>query len=168
MNSIKPFALRLCQCVLWTSFVGAVAASAQVQVQSQNQTQYQNQTHSQDKFPDPRDSYLKTAPYISAERVRSVTQSVRVAGAGGRYPGMHKDQVRQELGHPHFNEGIGSNKEWNYIFNLQPPVAVPVSGPVGLQSQPMVCQFKVLFNDDDLVTDTRWNHPTCTAIANVR
>ena len=34
-------------------------------------------------------------------------------------PGMGKDQVRDLIGWPHFSEGLGGAREWNYLFHFR-------------------------------------------------
>ena len=90
-------------------------------------------------FPDPSLSYLKTGDFIAPERVRLI------------HVGMSKDQVRLELGNPHFKEGFFAVREWNYIFNL----AANSSGGY------LACQYRVSFDAKMRVADTAWNLTTC-------
>ena len=58
------------------------------------------------QFPALSSSYLKTGDFIGTDHVRRIT------------PGLNKDQVRLELGNPHFSEGIFGVREWDYAFNF--------------------------------------------------
>lgn len=103
-------------------------------------------------FPSPDASYLKTGAFAGPDHIRRVEQGV----ASGKTPGMHKDQVRLELGNPHFSEGIGSPKVWDYVFNLY----------TGQNNAYTTCQFQVHYNDDYRVSSTHWNLPQCAQLAN--
>lgn len=104
------------------------------------------------QFPALEKSYLKTGAFTGPDHVRRVEQ-----GAGtDKQLGMHKDQVRLELGNPHFSEGIGNPKVWDYVFNFY--------GPSG--NTYTTCQFQVHYNDDNRVSSTHWNQPQCAQQVN--
>ncbi len=65
--------------------------------------------------------------------------------------GMGKDQVRGLLSWPHFSEGLGRDREWNYIFHLR-------TGP---GAEFVTCQYMVRFNGDVLTNGTYWRDPDC-------
>lgn len=65
--------------------------------------------------------------------------------------GMGKDQVRELLSYPHFSEGIGGVREWNYIFHFR----------TGAGPDYITCQFMVRFNQDVLTTGMYWKGPGC-------
>jgi len=92
------------------------------------------------QFPAISSSYLKTGDFIGADHVRRIT------------PGLNKDQVRLELGNPHFSEGIFDVREWDYAFNFY----------TGKPNNDYVtCQFKVQFDKDYRVAGTFWKGPDC-------
>lgn len=98
-------------------------------------------------FPALDESYLKTGDFIGPDHVKRIK------------PGLSKDQVRLELGNPHFNEGIFGVSEWDYAFNFY-------TGDGGAY---VVCQFKVKFDqsgDDYRVTSTHWKTPGCERYLN--
>lgn len=94
------------------------------------------------RFPELRNSYLTTGDFIGPDHVRRIR------------PGLNKDQVRLELGNPHFNEGIFGVTEWDYAFNFY----------TGKGSDYVTCQFKVRFDEVDRqykVASTHWKAPDC-------
>lgn len=103
-------------------------------------------------FPALERSYLKTGDFVGPDHVRRVEQGV----ADGKWPGMNKDQVRLELGNPHFSEGIGNNAQWNYAFNLY----------TGQGKDYVTCQFQVRFNKEGRLLSTHWSRPQCAQLAN--
>lgn len=98
-------------------------------------------------FPALDDSYLKTGDFIGPDHVKRIK------------PGLSKDQVRLELGNPHFNEGIFGVSEWDYAFNFY-------TGDGGAY---VICQFKVKFDqsaNDYRVASTHWKTPGCERYLN--
>ena len=95
---------------------------------------------SEAQFPSLSSSYLKTGDFIGADHVRRIT------------PGLNKDQVRLELGNPHFSEGIFGVREWDYAFNFYTSKA---------NNDYVTCQFKVQFDKDYRVAATFWKGPDC-------
>lgn len=93
------------------------------------------------KFPALGSSYLKTGDFIGPDHVKRIT------------PGSNKDQVRLELGNPHFSEGIFAVHEWDYAFNFY----------TGKGNEFVTCQYKVRFNSDNVVVSTDWKSPECEA-----
>jgi outer membrane protein OmpA-like peptidoglycan-associated protein len=65
--------------------------------------------------------------------------------------GMGKDQVRELLSFPHFSEGLGGVREWNYIFHFRTG-----AGPAYI-----TCQYMVRFNADVLANGMYWKGPGC-------
>lgn len=65
--------------------------------------------------------------------------------------GMGKDQVRELLSFPHFSEGLGRVREWNYIFHFR-------TGPGPAY---ITCQYMVRFNADVLTNGMYWKGPGC-------
>lgn len=98
-------------------------------------------------FPDIKSSYLKTGDFVGPDHVLRVR------------PGMSKDQVRLELGNPHFNEGLFGVSEWDYAFNFYS----------GKGSEHVTCQFKVVYAHTDgsyRVASTHWKDPECALLVN--
>lgn len=97
------------------------------------------------EFPPLERSYLKTGDFIGPDHVRRITH------------GLTKDQVRLELGNPHFSEGLFGVKEWDYAFNFY----------TGKGSDYVTCQFKVRFDAAGgpyRVVSTYWKNPDCAAL----
>ena len=80
-----------------------------------------------------RDGQVHEPPYFSAIR-----------------PGMTQADIRQLLGQPlaQFNS---TPREWNYNYKFQ----LPQSGNY------LVCQYKVVFGEDQLVRETVWRRHQC-------
>ena len=96
-------------------------------------------------FPDLKSSYLKTGDFGGPDHAWRVR------------PGHNKDQVRLELGNPHFSEGISGVNEWDYAFNFY----------TGKGSEHVTCQLKVKFDKVDghyRVGSTHWNNSDCAAL----
>jgi OOP family OmpA-OmpF porin len=66
--------------------------------------------------------------------------------------GLGKDQVRELLSYPHFREGLGGVREWNYIFHFR----TGATGP-----EYITCQYMVRFNADVLTNGMYWKGPGC-------
>lgn len=67
-------------------------------------------------------------------------------------PNLNKDRVYALLGAPHFNEGFGAVKEWDYIFRFNNVVQ---------NNDDEFCQFKIIFNPEMRVQDTYWKPAEC-------
>ncbi|TDR32050.1 OmpA family protein [Hydromonas duriensis] len=90
-------------------------------------------------FPELRTSWLKTGDFVGPENLRRIAQ------------GMTKDQVALQIGYPHFNEGIGGTKVWNYAFNLY----------TGNGADYVTCQYQVRFDQNTRVRSTHWKDEQC-------
>ncbi|EJI4859043.1 outer membrane protein assembly factor BamE [Salmonella enterica] len=62
--------------------------------------------------------------------------------------GMTKDQVYLLIGRPHFDEGIYSVREWDYLLHFR----TPASGTNGVTT----CQLKIIYNSDKLASGIYW------------
>ncbi|RZJ15259.1 MAG: outer membrane protein assembly factor BamE [Haliea sp.] len=99
--------------------------------------------HSTDaaNFPDPGSAFWKQGAFPSVEALRTMGT------------GMGKDQVRLLLGHPHFNEGLGGAREWNYLFHLR----------TGRGSDYVTCQYLVRFDEQMLSSGMYWKGKDCAS-----
>lgn len=70
-------------------------------------------------------------------------------------PGAAKLEVYRLIGHPMYREGMLGVHEWDYLFKL----------PSGEPGKDVDCQYKLLFNDQMLLTQTWWNPQSCAALA---
>lgn len=70
-------------------------------------------------------TWMREGTYPDVARLREV------------HPGMTKDQLRDALGPPHFDEGLWNVREWDYLFNLR-----------ASDGQVARCQFKIVFDKD--------------------
>lgn len=68
-------------------------------------------------------------------------------------PGISKDQLYALVGRPHFREGLGSVREWDYIFHF------PGAG----EGKPATCQYKVIFDKDMRGQTFHWLPASCAA-----
>lgn len=97
------------------------------------------------KFPELNSSYLRSGDFIGPDHVLRVR------------PGLDKDQVRLELGNPHFSEGLFAVREWDYAFNFY----------TGKGNEFTTCQYKVKFERGDgayRVASTHWRNPECALL----
>lgn len=93
-------------------------------------------------FPQQESSYLKEGSLVAPETVQRIQ------------PGTTRDQVRQQLGNPHFTEGLFTADDWNYILTL----------PAMAGGAALTCQFQVQF-EKRIVKATYWQTETCAQAA---
>jgi OmpA-OmpF porin, OOP family len=65
--------------------------------------------------------------------------------------GMNKHQIAMLIGYPHFEEGVWGVREWNYVFNFRDATTHQVT----------VCQYKILFDHDNLARSFYWKPDGC-------
>ena len=75
----------------------------------------------------------------------NVNQLCTVAAGAGR------NQLCHLLGRPHFMEGFGLVREWDYIFNLH----------AGKGSEFVTCQYKMVFDKNALAQSFHWAPADC-------
>jgi OOP family OmpA-OmpF porin len=92
-------------------------------------------------FPEPSSAWAKGGIFPNVDNLRQV-------GAG-----VTKDQLHDLLGAPHFAEGIGAVREWDYLFQFR---AVP-------GTRVTTCQYKVLFDKNSLARTFHWKPAGCAA-----
>lgn len=91
-------------------------------------------------FPDiQKDAWLKEGTFVNLANLRHVA------------PGVSKDQLYDLLGRPHFNEGMGGVREWDYIFNFR----------TGEGKGYITCQYKVIFDKDYKAQTFHWSPAAC-------
>lgn len=69
------------------------------------------------------------------------------------HSGLTKNQIKALIGPPHFSEGVWAVHEWNYLFHLRDPQTGSVH----------VCQYKVLFDTDQLARSFYWKPESCAS-----
>lgn len=92
-----------------------------------------------DDFPAPGSAKWQQGSFPGLEALRAMRT------------GMGKDQVRGLLGFPHFSEGLGGVREWNYIFHFR----------TGAGPEYITCQYMVRFNADVLTHGMYWKGAGC-------
>ena len=91
-------------------------------------------------FPDiQKSAWLKKGEFVDVDQLCTVA-----AGAG-------RDQLCHLLGRPHFMEGFGLVREWDYIFNLH----------TGKGTEVATCQYKVVFDENALAQGFHWAPVDC-------
>ncbi len=63
--------------------------------------------------------------------------------------GMKKDQIRQLIGNPQFNEGFYGVREWDYVFNYRE------------NGEHKICQYKILFDKQMNAQNFYWWPKSC-------
>lgn len=91
-------------------------------------------------WPELNQSYLKTGDFVSISNLRSV-------GMGQNY-----DQIRLALGNPHFSEGIGRPRAFNYVFNFYTNAA---------KTEWVTCQYQIHFDQSRHVDGRYWRDQNC-------
>lgn len=94
-------------------------------------------------FPDIKEAWRRDGTLPSTESLTKIT------------PNLSKDNIYALLGSPHFDEGFGAVREWDYIFNFKNEVL----------NRDETCQFKVIFNPKMQVQETFWKPGDCSKYA---
>lgn len=68
-------------------------------------------------------------------------------------PGITKDQLYDLLGRPHFREGMGGVREWDYLFNFR-----------GAGEGVTTCQYKVIFDKEYKGQSFHWQPSSCSSV----
>jgi len=91
-------------------------------------------------FPDPGKAWLKGGTFVNVDQLRRISQ------------GMTKNQVRELISYPHFNEGLLGSTEWDYLFNFR----------TGRDNEFVTCQFKVFYKNG--ITEAMfWKDQECAS-----
>lgn len=85
------------------------------------------------------DAWLKEGTFPNLDNLRAVA------------PGVTKDQLYASLGRPHFREGMGDVREWDYVFNFR----------VGEGPAFVTCQYKVIFDKQGKAQTFHWLPANC-------
>lgn len=92
------------------------------------------------RFPDQQSASPAGGTFVNVENLRNI-------GVG-----LNKDQVRDLIGPPHFNEWFVGNHVWNYLFDFRR------GGEI------VSCQYQVQFDRHMQVSGTFWRDPSCAAL----
>lgn len=91
-------------------------------------------------FPEIDDAWQDKGTFVNLDNLHQMNE------------GLSKDQVDDLLGRPHFQEGLFSVHEWNYIFHFRTGDAA---------DDYMTCQYQVHFDRDMLTQDMHWRDQQC-------
>ena len=127
-------------CLLALLATGCASPSHTISPEAQANAARENPAPPKDEdFPAIESAKWKQGAFPSIEALRAMRT------------GMGKDQVRELLSYPHFSEGIGGVREWNYIFHFR----------TGAGPDYITCQYMVRFNQDVLTTGGYWKGRGC-------
>jgi OmpA-OmpF porin, OOP family len=97
-------------------------------------------------FPEiEKNAWVKAGSFPNIDNLRNVA------------PDMTKDQLYALLGSPHFSEGIGKVREWDYIFNFRTDANKTVE----------TCQYKIIYSPNMRLRNTYWKPESCVQKLNV-
>lgn len=91
------------------------------------------------RFPDQQSASPAGGTFVNVDNLRNVAI------------GLNKDQVRDLIGPPHFNEWFVGNHVWNYLFDFR------------RGAETVSCQYQVQFDKHMNVNGTFWRDPSCAA-----
>lgn len=77
-------------------------------------------------WPQPNQAWIERGTYPNFNNLAKVES------------GMNKDQIRELISFPQFNEGFYGVREWDYVFNLKEKAGDPDK----------FCQYKIIFDKD--------------------
>jgi OOP family OmpA-OmpF porin len=97
-------------------------------------------------FPAIEDASRTEGSYVNVQNLRKVV------------PGLTKPQLYELIGLPHFSEAMFNVREWDYIFKFPQP---------GTQD-PMVCQYKVMFDDNKVAQSYLFLPQSCAQVLNIK
>lgn len=86
-----------------------------------------------------KNTWMKEGTFPNLDNLRNVA------------PDMTKNQVYALLGHPHFSEGIGKVREWDYIFNFRQTDNQAIQ----------TCQYKIIYNPNMRLQNAYWKPESC-------
>lgn len=91
-------------------------------------------------FPNiEKSAWIKEGTFPNVDNLRNVA------------PDMTKNQLYALLGHPHFAEGFGKVREWDYIFNFRKIGSTEID----------TCQYKIIYTSSMRLRSTYWKPEAC-------
>lgn len=91
-------------------------------------------------FPDiEKNAWIKEGVFPNIDNLRNVATD------------MTKTQLYALLGRPHFSEGIGKVREWDYIFNFRQKDSAQIA----------TCQYKIIYSKEMRLQNTYWKPESC-------
>ena len=91
-------------------------------------------------FPNiEKNAWIKEGTFPNVDNLRNVAHD------------MTKNQLYALLGHPHFAEGFGKVREWDYIFNFRKNGSTEVE----------TCQYKIIYTTSMKLRNTYWKPEAC-------
>lgn len=94
-------------------------------------------------FPAPQGAWLKEGTFPNLDNLRRIA------------PGVTKDQLYDLVGRPHFSEGMGTVREWDYLFHFRTPTGVKT------------CQYKAIFDKNVVAQSFHWLPTDCADVLKV-
>ena len=94
-------------------------------------------------FPAQKDAWLEQGTFPNLENLRRIA------------PGVTKDQLSDFVGRPHFSEGLGAVREWDYIFHFRTPTGIKT------------CQYKAIFDKNVVAQSFHWLPTDCADMLKV-
>lgn len=92
-------------------------------------------------FPDiEKSAWIKEGTFPNMDNLRHVA------------PNMTKNQLYALLGNPHFAEGFGKVREWDYVFNFRQ------NGTTDSK----ICQYKIIYTPEMRLQNTYWKPESCS------
>ena len=104
-----------------------------------------NGTTAKPVFPALTDATRPEGSYVNLDNLHKITA------------GMTKPQIYELIGVPHYAEGMNNVREWDYIFNVPNPGS----------TEPVVCQYKVLFDKYRVARTFLVSPQSCTQVLNL-
>lgn len=94
-------------------------------------------------FPAQKDAWFKEGTFPGLDNLRRIA------------PGVTKDQLYDLVGRPHFSEGLGAVREWDYIFHFRTPTGIKT------------CQYKAIFDKNVVAQSFHWLPADCADMLKV-
>ena len=94
-------------------------------------------------FPAQEDAWFREGTFPNLDNLRRIA------------PGVTKDQLYDFVGRPHFSEGLGAVREWDYIFHFRTSTGIKT------------CQYKAIFDKNVVAQSFHWLPTDCADVLKV-